>query len=69
MDDSVQPVKINGVKATPENVLNQTYGLSRPFLFVYKDENLSEEGQGFIDFILSSDGQQIVAEAGIIPLK
>lgn len=69
VDDSVQPVKINGVKATPENVLNQTYGLSRPFLFVYKDENLSEEGQGFIDFILSSDGQQIVAEAGIIPLK
>ncbi|NCU16843.1 phosphate ABC transporter substrate-binding protein [Pallidibacillus pasinlerensis] len=69
VDDSVQPIKINGVEATPENVLNQTYGLSRPFLFVYKDENLSEEGQGFIDFILSSDGQQIVAEAGIIPLK
>lgn len=69
IDDSVQPLKINGVDATPENVLNQTYGLSRPFLFVYKDENLSEEGQKFIDFILSSDGQEVVSEAGIIPVK
>lgn len=69
IDESVSPVKINGVDATAENVLNQTYGLSRPFLFVYKEENLSEQGKQFIDYILSSEGQQVVSEAGVIPLK
>jgi phosphate transport system substrate-binding protein len=69
IDSSISPVKINGVEATAENVLNQTYGLSRPFLFVYKEENLSEQGKQFIDYILSSEGQQVVSEAGLIPLK
>lgn len=69
IDDTVQPVKINGVEATTKNVLNQSYRLSRPFLFVYKMENLSKEGQSFIDFILSPEGQKIVSDARIIPLK
>lgn len=69
IDDSIQPVKINGVEATAENVLNGAYQLSRPFLFVYKTDNLSDEGKQFIDFILSSEGQKVVAEAGVIPLK
>ncbi len=47
----------------------EKYSLSRPFLFVYKEENLSEEGQQFIDYILSPEGQEIVSEAGVIPLK
>ena len=47
----------------------QKYSLSRPFLFVYKEEKLSTEGQQFIDYILSPEGQTIVLEAGVIPLK
>lgn len=69
IDDSISPMKINGVEATAENVLNQTYNLSRPFLFVHKEEYLSEQGQQFIDYILSQEGQEIVAETGAIPLK
>ena len=37
------------------------------FLFVYKEGQLTEAGQRFIDYILSEEGQQIVAEAGAIP--
>lgn len=69
IDHSIQPMKINGVEATAENVLQQKYELARPFLFVYKEENLTSEGQKFIDFILSEEGQKIVGEAGTIPLK
>lgn len=69
IDDSISTIDINGVEATAENVLQEKYKLSRPFLFVHKEENLSQEGQQFIDFILSQDGQEVVAEAGIIPLK
>lgn len=69
IDDSVSTVEINGVEATAENVLEQKYKLSRPFLFVHKGENLSQEGQQFIDYILSPAGQEVVAEAGVIPLR
>jgi phosphate transport system substrate-binding protein len=69
IDNSISTLKINGVEATAENVLQQKYSLSRPFLFVYKEENLSEEGQQFIDYILSPEGQTIASEAGVIPLK
>jgi phosphate transport system substrate-binding protein len=69
IDDSISTVDINGVEATAENVLQQKYKLSRPFLFVHKEEYLSTEGQQFIDYILSPDGQKVVSEAGVIPLK
>lgn len=36
VDDSVSAVKVDGVEATPENVLNKSYKVSRPFLAVYK---------------------------------
>ncbi len=69
IDDSISPVDINGVEATVENVIEKKYSLSRPFLFVYKEEKLSTEGQQFIDYILSPEGQTVVLEAGIIPIK
>ncbi|WP_102272488.1 phosphate ABC transporter substrate-binding protein [Cytobacillus massiliigabonensis] len=69
IDDSISTIQIDGVKATAENVLQQKYSLSRPFLFVHKEENITEAGKQFIDFILSSDGQAIVSEAGAIPVK
>lgn len=69
IDESISTVDINGVEATAENVLQQTYSLSRPFLFVYKEEHLSTEGQQFIEYILSPKGQNIISEAGVIPLK
>ena len=69
IDDSISTIDINGVEATAENVLKEQYSLSRPFLFVYKEGQLTDAGQRFIDFILSEDGQLIAAEAGAIPIK
>lgn len=69
IDESVATLNINGVQPTADNVLQQKYSLSRPFLFVNKQETLSEEGQKFIDYILSPEGQKIASDAGVIPLK
>jgi phosphate transport system substrate-binding protein len=69
IDDSISTIDINGVEATAENVLQEKYSLSRPFLFVYKEGQLTDAGQRFIDFILSEEGQLIAAEAGAIPVK
>ena len=67
MDDTVSALKYNGVEPTAANVLAGKYELSRPFLFVYKD-GVSDAAQKFMDFIVSTDGQKIVEEAGAIPL-
>lgn len=69
IDDSISTIDINGVKATADNVMQQKYKLSRPLLFVNKEENLTDAGQQFIDYILSPDGQAIVSETGAIPVK
>lgn len=68
IDDTISTVKINGVDGTPENVLNKTYSISRPFIIVHKEDKISEAGKKFIDYILSDEGQAIVAESGSIPL-
>lgn len=69
IDETISTIDINGVEATAENVLQEKYSLSRPFLFVYKEGQLTDAGQRFIDFILSEEGQLIAAEAGAIPVK
>lgn len=69
IDSTISTVKINGIEATAENVLKQKYSLSRPFLFVHKDNQLSSGGQQFIDYILGPEGQAIAAESGAIPIK
>jgi phosphate transport system substrate-binding protein len=69
IDSSISTLDIDGVAATAENVLQQKYSLSRPFLFVHKEDQISDNGKQFIDYILSPDGQAIVAETGAIPIK
>ncbi len=67
VDDSISTMNINGVEAKAENVLNGTYSLSRPFLFVHK-EDVPKAAQAFMEFILTPKAQKIVEEAGAIPL-
>jgi len=69
IDSSISTIDINGVEATAENVLQKKYSLSRPFLFVHKENNMTDAGKQFIEYILSPDGQAIVAETGAIPIK
>ena len=57
------------MEATPEKVLSKEYKLSRPFLVVYKDSNITENGKKFIEYILSEKGQEIVEQSGGIKIK
>lgn len=61
LDDTVKALEIDGVAATVENVNNGTYKVYRPFNIVTK-EGLSETAQDFVNFIMSEQGQAIVAE-------
>ena len=68
IDETIATLKIDGVEPTAQNVLDEKYALSRPFLFVHKEDGLTESGQAFIDYIFTKEAQELVAEAGAIPL-
>ena len=68
LDDSVKAVKIDGAEATAENIKSGTYKVSRPFNIATKADMKNEVATDFINFIMSSEGQAIVAENGYIPL-
>ncbi len=67
LDESVKALKINGIEPTMENVINGSYRIARPFLYLTKGE---PEGivRAYIDFVLSPEGQKIVADK-FIPVK
>ena len=62
----VVAIKLGGIEATRENIVNGSYKLFRPFLFVTNNE---PEGlvKQFIDYTLSPTGQQILSNEGLIP--
>lgn len=69
VDDTVKALELDGVAATRENVMNGTYNLSRPFLFIAQSEPTGQTKQ-FLDYILSEEGQQLLMNEGLIsPLK
>lgn len=62
LNDTVKAVEVDGVEATAENVKNGAYAIARPFEICYKEENLDDIAKDFIAFIMSKDGQQIIAD-------
>ncbi len=64
VDERIKAVRVDGVQASMENVKNGTYKVARPFNIATKAE-VSEVTQDFIGFILSAEGQEIVADGYI----
>ena len=60
LSSSVKAVKIDGVSATVDNINNGSYKIARPFNVAVRN-NLSNPAQDFLNYILSSDGQNIIA--------
>ncbi len=68
LDDSVKTVNVEGVAPTIEKVKDGTYKIARPFIYVLGD-TVSEAVQMYLDFVLSEEGQAVVADNGFIPVK
>jgi len=66
LNDTVKAVKIDGVEPSVENVKNESYKIARPFNIAYKEDSLSDVSKDFIDYIMSTEGQQIVTDNGYI---
>ena len=68
LNDSVKAVKIDGADATVANINNGSYKISRPFNIAVK-EGLSPVAQDFVNFILSDDGQKVIAANKYIKIQ
>lgn len=69
LNDTVKAVKIDGAKASVENVENGTYGIVRPFNIVVKEDSLTPAANDFINYIMSADGQAVVTDNGYIAVS
>lgn len=67
MNDTVKALEIDGAAATVENIKSGSYKVARPFNIVTTG-TLSEAAQAFLDFILSTEGQQVVSDSNYISL-
>ena len=64
--DSVKALPVDGVEATVENVKNGSYALARPFVLATQTGVEDELAADFIKYVMSTQGQAIVAERGYV---
>ncbi len=69
LNDTVKALQIDGVAPSVAAVKDGSYKIARPFNIAYNEASLSDAAREFIAYILSAGGQQIVEEAGYIPVS
>ena len=65
VDNTVKAVELDDIVPSREHVVDGTYNLSRPFLFLTLKEPTGLV-KDFIDFTMSSEGQKILYDQGLI---
>ena len=68
VDSSLRAIDVDGVAATDDNIAAGDYQIARPFI-VLVDKNAPSTAQEFIEYIMSADGQGIVASEGYIRVQ
>ena len=67
--EGITVLTVDGVAPSEETVLDGSYAIQRPFVFVTRtDEALSDAAQAFFDFATSTDANDLIAAAGAVPV-
>lgn len=68
--NTVKALAVNSVKPTTEAIQSGDYPVQRNFIFVTKkDGALSEEAQKFFNFATSQAAENLIVQAGAVPVK
>ncbi len=67
LNEKVKALAIDGVEPKAKNIRQQKYKVVRPFLFVLKKEPAGVL-KDFLNFVLSQEGQRILAREGLMPV-
>ena len=68
VNGQVRALALDGAAANDDNIRNGSYRLVRPFLFVSRGEPTGL-AKRFVDFVLSDEGQTLVKEEGLLPIR
>jgi len=68
VDDSLRALSVDGFAATDVNIAAGDYGIARPFIVMMKND-VAPQATDFINYILSDNGQKVVAEQGYIRVQ
>lgn len=68
LSSNIKTLAIEGTGPTNETVVSGEYKIARP-LFMYTNGSPSGKAKAFIEFILSPEGQELVEEAGFVPVE
>jgi len=68
LDETVRGLTVNGIEASAKTALSKAYPVSR-HLYMYTNGEPRGETAKFIKFVLSPEGQKLVAKEGFVPLE
>ncbi|MGN1338977.1 MAG: substrate-binding domain-containing protein [Oscillospiraceae bacterium] len=71
LNDTVKAVEVNGVEVTVDNIKSGEYMVARPFNICYQQAKLDGNAAAadFVKYIMSKEGQQIIADKGYIAVE
>ncbi len=69
LNDTIKVVPVNGAMPTVENINNASYPIFRPFIYILPEGEVGPIAEALVDFILSEEGQAIVAREKFIPIN
>ena len=61
-------MKVDNVEPTEDNILNNSYYISRP-LIIMKSGKLTQTEKIFVDLLQSEEGKKVIKNMGFIPSK
>lgn len=69
LEESLKAVKVEGILPAVESVKDESYPISRGLYVYAPGKELTDIGKAYIEFVLSSDGQEIGLKEGFVPVK
>ncbi len=69
MAPEVKALAVNGVEATVENVVNGSYAISRPFLILYREDNIQDITKAFLEYMVSEEAQRDIVAKDFVPVR
>lgn len=64
VDSSIKAIQFEGVEASSQNIASGLYELSRPFLVLYKQHNMSDNAKEFVTYLSSNEAKRLIDEYG-----
>ena len=68
-DSNIKMISVEGIYPSEENIRNNTYPIVDNFYAIYRKDTPNENVKKFVDWMVSSEGQEIVNNSGYVGIK